>query len=180
MREAMVLAAGKRGNGYCRKTIATYIEHKCNIVLNSRQIKSFIHEDKLRRMAWDSEVSAKLLSKGDEMYAERGNTYRDSPGHEQFFRALEKAVCPGRGIKATRLEYDRMKKAQMGNIGERDIPVILRIYEEERGKNIWADKASEALNGRPTIDIKKWMHNATRCPRKYPQLTKWAAPSEEG
>ena len=129
----------------------------------------------MNRKEWDPAVSAELLLKGDKIYVERGNTYRDLPGHESFSNAIRMAVCPRRGSVHTRYEYDRMKNAQMGPIGEKEISVFLRVYEEEQGNSTWIHKASEALNGRPTNNIRTWLSHAFSRPQKYPQLVKWTA-----
>ena len=166
----MVLAKGKgNSGGYSHSIISKHVEQKCAITLSEDQISQNIRKlvNATVTGPWDPADSAKLLLEGDRMYVERGNTQRARQNDEPFYTALEKAVCPGRGIEATSLEYAKMKRAQMGPIRKEDIQIILRVHEEQKGNSGWTSKASESLDGRSTRQIQNWVHKNGY---KYPQF----------
>ena len=166
----MVLAEGKgHKGGYSYSIISKHVEQKCKITLSKGQINFWIRKIVHATVTgpWDPADSAKLLLEGDRMYVERGNTQRARQNDEPFFTALEKAVCPGRGIDATRHEYAKMKRAKMGPIRKEDIQIILRVHEEQKGNSGWTTKTSESLDGRCTRQILMWVRKNGY---KYPQF----------
>ena len=166
----MVLAEGKGKNGgYSYSIISKHVEQKCKITVSEVQIERKINKLVNAKVTgpWDPADSAKLLLEGIRMYVERGNTQRARQNDEPFYAALEKAVCPGRGVIATMYEYERMKNAKMGPIRKEDIQIILRVHEEQKGNSGWKSKASETLDGRSITQIQAWVR---RNGYKYPQF----------